>query len=322
VHGKIYLLTVKIFYKVHLSLREYCITSEGTGIKIPYIHPMKKLIVSIISCLILFPLSIIAQSKNAPVKGKLFIIGGGDRSTELMQTLIATARMKPNDYAVVLPMSSEYPDTSFYYFKEDYDPVCKNAIVCFNFTKQNSNSKSWLDSLEHARLIFITGGDQARFMNIVLNSPIYAAIHTAYKNGATIGGTSAGAAVMSKYMITGNQLNDTSYSATFAVVHDKNLEIKEGLGLLSSAIIDQHFIVRSRYNRLLSAIAKYPSLPCIGIDEATAIIVQGDEIKVRGETQVVVLKHPEQVQVTSKGLIKFKDLQFSVYTAGDTFTLR
>ena len=229
--------------------------------------------------------------------------------------------MRTNDYAVVLPMSSEYPDTSFYYFKEDYDAVCKNSIVSFNFTKQSSNSKNWLDSLEHARLIFITGGDQLRFMNIVLNTPIYRAIHVAYQNGATIGGTSAGAAVMSRLMITGNQLTDTSYSATFPVVHDNNIEIKEGLGLLSSAIIDQHFIVRSRYNRLLSAIAKYPSLPCIGIDEATAIIVQGNKVKVTGESQVIVLKHPEQVQITSKGLIKLKDLQFSIYTAGDEFVI-
>lgn len=238
-----------------------------------------------------------------------------------MQTLIATAAMQSNDYAVVLPMSSEYPDTSFYYFKEDYIPVCKNAIVCFNFTKQNSSNKNWLDSLEHARLIFITGGDQLRFMNIVLNTPIYGAIHDAFKRGATIGGTSAGAAVMSKYMITGNQLTDTSYSATFHVVRSNNIEIKEGLGLLTSAIIDQHFIVRSRYNRLLSAIAKYPSLPCIGIDEATAIIVQGNKVKVTGESQVIVLKHPEQVQVTSKGLIKLKDLYFSIYTKGDEFVI-
>ena len=229
--------------------------------------------------------------------------------------------MMPNDYAVVLPMSSEYPDTSFYYFKEDYDPVCKNAIVCFNFTKQSINNKNWLDSLEHARLIFITGGDQLRFMNIVLNTPIYQAIHKAFKSGATIAGTSAGAAVMSKYMITGNQVNDTSYSATFRVVHDNNIEIREGLGLLTSAIIDQHFIVRSRYNRLLSAIAKFPSLPCIGIDEATAIIVQGDKISVTGESQVIVLQHPEAVKITSSGLIKLKDLQFSIYTAGDEFVI-
>jgi cyanophycinase len=282
---------------------------------------MKKLFISSISCLLLFHLIVTAQGDTSPAKGKLFIIGGGDRSKELMQTLISTAGMKANDYAVVLPMSSEYPDTSFYYFKEDYDPVCKNAIVCFNFTKQSSNNKNWLDSLEHARLIFITGGDQLRFMNIVLNTPIYKAIHAAYENGATIGGTSAGAAVMSRLMITGNQLTDTSYSATFPVVHDNNIEIKEGLGLLSSAIIDQHFVVRSRYNRLLSAIAKYPSLPCIGIDEATAIIVKGNKVKVAGESQVIVLKHPEQVQITSKGLIKLKDLQFSIYTAGDEFVI-
>jgi cyanophycinase len=282
---------------------------------------MKKLIISTISCLLLFHLSLTAQNGAASVKGKLFIIGGGDRSRELMQTLIATAGMKPGDYAVVLPMSSEYPDTSFYYFKEDYDPVCKNLIVCFNFTKQTSSDKNWLDSLEHARLIFITGGDQLRFMNIVLNTPIYQAIHNAYKNGATIGGTSAGAAVMSKHMITGNQLTDTSYSATFPVIHNDNIEIKEGLGLLSSAIIDQHFIVRSRYNRLLSAIAKYPALPCIGIDEAAAIVVRGNKVKVTGESQVIVLKHPEQVQITSKGLIKLKDLQFSIYTEGDEFSI-
>ena len=122
-------------------------------------------------------------------------------------------------------------------------------------------------------------------------------------------------------MITGNQLTDTSYSGTFPVVHDNNIEIKEGLGLLASAIIDQHFIVRSRYNRLLSAIAKYPSLPCIGIDEAAAIIVQGNKVKVTGESQVIVLKHPEQVQITSKGLIKLKDLHFSVYTEGDEFLI-
>ena len=282
---------------------------------------MKKLFIAIISCLLVFFFSVAGQKVSSPVKGKLFIIGGGDRPRELMQTLIATAGMQSNDYAVVLPMSSEYPDTSFYYFKEDYNPVCRNAIVCFNFTKQSSNNKDWLDSLEHARLIFITGGDQLRFMNIVLNTPIYGAIHNAFKSGATIGGTSAGAAVMSKYMITGNQLMDTSYSATFHVVRNNNIEIKEGLGLLTSAIIDQHFIVRSRYNRLLSAIAKYPSLPCIGIDEATAIIVQGDNVKVTGESQVIVLKHPEQVQITSKGLIKLKDLQFSIYTEGDEFVI-
>jgi len=79
--------------------------------------------------------------------------------------------------------------------------------------------------------------------------------------------------------------------------------------------------VRSRYNRLLSAIAKYPELPCVGINEATAIIIRGNKVKVTGESQVIVLKHPKQVQITSKGLIKLKDLRFSIYTEGDEFVI-
>ncbi|MCW3116158.1 MAG: cyanophycinase, partial [Chitinophagaceae bacterium] len=221
-----------------------------------------------------------------------------------------------------LPMSSEEPDTSFVYFKADIQPACTNTIANLNFTPALVNNKAWLDSLEHAKLIFITGGDQDRFMNVVLNTPVYDIIHKAYENGATIAGTSAGAAVMSHDMITGRELTgDTTYHATFKKLQDKNIEIKQGLGLLDSAIIDQHFIVRSRYNRLFSALAKFPTYPCIGIDESTAIIVHGNRVKVAGDSQVMVLKNPDQLKITSGGLIKVKDLQLSIYTAGDEFVL-
>src|SRR5258705_3247248 len=249
-------------------------------------------------------------------KGKLFIIGGGDRSPALMKALVTAAALKEKDYTVVLPMSSAFPDTAFYYFKADLEVVCTNAIVNFNFTKDKVNDKNWLDSVEHAKLIFITGGDQDRFMQAVLNTPVYTAIHNAYKNGATIGGTSAGAAVMSEYMITGNQLTDTTYYPTFRKLVHNNIEFKKGLGLLTSVIIDQHFIARSRYNRLLSALAKYPFYSCIGIDEATAIVVWGNKITVAGQRQVIVMRKPEGLKITAEGLIKMKDIQVSIYTAG------
>ena len=272
-----------------------------------------------VTVLLLWCISSTAQKAIAP-KGKLFIIGGGDRSA-LTKSMVATAALGVKDYVVVLPMSTESPDTAYYYFKSDIELHCTNAIVNFNFTKEKINKKSWLDSLEHAKLIFITGGDQSRFMNLVLNTAVHKAIKKAYANGATIAGTSAGAAVMSKHMITGNELSDTTYYSTFRKIHHNNIEIKEGLGLLTSAVIDQHFIARSRYNRLLSAIAKYPNYSCIGIDEATAIIVHGNKVKVTGESQVVVMRKPVGLKITSSGLIKWKDIQFSIYTNGDEFTI-
>jgi cyanophycinase len=260
-------------------------------------------------------------SQSAAPKGKLFIIGGGDRPPSLMQSLVKETELKLADYVAVLPMSSSSPDTSFFYFKADLEPHCKNAIVNLNFTEETVHNKSRLDSLKKAKLIFITGGDQDRFMKIVAGTPVYDAIHTAYKNGALIAGTSAGAAVMSEHMITGNELTDTTYRATFRKIVDKNIEIKKGLGLLATAVIDQHFIVRSRYNRLLSALAKYPALTGIGIDEETAIVVQGNKIKVSGARQVVVMRKPEGLKITSEGYIKLKEMQFSIFTNGDEFTI-
>ena len=254
--------------------------------------------------------------------GSLFIIGGGHKTDQLMQQLVMTAQIQPDDYIAILPMSTTEPDTSYYYIKEDFGRVCKNRVISFNFTKDDVNKTSWLDSVRHAKLIYITGGDQSRFMNIVLHTPIQQAIKDAYKNGATVAGTSAGAALMSYHMLTGNQLlGDTTYESTFPKLWNNNVEVKEGLGLLDSAIIDQHFIARSRYNRLLTTIAKYPTLPCIGIDEGTAIIVHGNIIKVAGTSQVIVFSDPRNLRVTNNGYIKFDDVKMSVYTEGDEFRL-
>jgi cyanophycinase len=165
-------------------------------------------------------------------------------------------------------MSSGEKDTSVHYFRLSVEPVCNNPVVNLDFTAETVNNRSRLDSLEKAKLIFITGGQQTRFMNIVLNTPVYDAIHKAYRNGAMIAGTSAGAAVMSEQMITGSQLlPEAKGKEGFTMIKAGNVEFSKGLGLITTAIIDQHFIVRSRYNRLLTSLQTFPKLVCVGIDE-------------------------------------------------------
>lgn len=273
---------------------------------------------TILSFILLFALST-AQAQ----KGNLFIIGGGDRTPAVMKAMMQTAQLNKTDFVAILPMSSAEPDTSFFYIKQDLDSVCTNSVAFLNFTKDKVNDKVWLDSLKKAKLIFITGGDQSRFMKAVLHTPVYDAIHFAYNNGSTIAGTSAGAAVMSKYMITGNQLRgDTEYHATFDRLWNKNIEFEEGLGLIdSSIIIDQHFVVRSRYNRMISALESHPTFTCIGIDESTAIIVHQKQIKVAGESQVIVMQQPKNMRTTTNGLIKFDAVNMRIYTSGDIFKI-
>lgn len=264
----------------------------------------------------------LASQAQYTTKGNLFIIGGGDRSDALMQQMINTANLKPKDYIIVLPMSSEAPDAGFEFLTTQLKKMTNHQMRNFNFSKHDVNDKKWIDSLAGAKLIYILGGDQSRFMKVVIGTPVYTAIHKAYNNGATIAGTSAGAAVMSKYMITGTQLLDTVYKETFNKLWDKNIEFAEGLGLLQHTIIDQHFLKRNRYNRLVSALAAHPTLVCVGIDESTAIIVHGDKATVVGESQVVRMANPKNLQKTPKGLLKFNQAEFGVFTAGDVIPIK
>lgn len=261
--------------------------------------------------------SLLSFSQN---KGSLFIIGGGDRSPALVKQMVETARLKPSDYIVVLPMATSIPEESVAYISGQLSAVCNNKITSFNFTKaQADNQHAWIDSVKNARFIFITGGDQNKFMDVVRDTKLYEALHQAYRNGATISGTSAGAAVMSQIMITGEE-KGKSDKDSFREIKSNSVITSTGMGFLTSAIIDQHFIIRSRYNRLLSALADHPDKTLIGIDEATAIIVTGKKVTVAGESQVVVVSQPKQLKKGNK--VTFKNAALSLYSAGESFELK
>ncbi|MDI6048057.1 cyanophycinase [Flavobacterium yafengii] len=274
----------------------------------------------LISVLTLLFCGILQAQKN---KGKLFIIGGGHRSDALMTQLVKLSDLQKKDYIVVLPMSSEEPDSAYIYFKKQFEKLTSNPIIMLNFDKTTATNKVLNDSLQNAKLIFISGGDQSRFMNVVKNTPIYTAIHQAYENGSTIAGTSAGAAVMCEHMITGNQKLETKYTETFNNIRYDNLETTTGLGLVKNVIIDQHFLKRSRYNRLLSALVEFPTHIGIGIDESTALIVRDKEIEIVGESEVIVVKKPKGIAKSKKeNLVSIKSLEMAVYNEGQKFKIQ
>jgi cyanophycinase len=254
--------------------------------------------------------------------GHLFIIGGGKKTDKLMHELLTVAGINKDDYVVILPMSSEEPDSSIFFAKEDFAELGINKVAGFNFTLNGPVPQTWLDSISKAKLVFITGGDQARFMKIVGKGPIYAAIHTAYNHSATIAGTSAGAAVMSKKMITGNEHKHPEYTGRYPTIEPQNIEITEGLGLVNGFIVDQHFIKRQRMNRLLAVVLENPDETCVGIDESTAIVVTGKMFTVAGENQVIVLRNPKKNKKIQDDLLGGKDLKIDILLPGETWKLK
>lgn len=254
--------------------------------------------------------------------GKLFIIGGGARPDALVERLINEAGLRQGGYALVLPMSSAEPDSAVYYVKTQLVKLGIPHVYGINFIKGEPPTPARLDSVRRANLIYISGGDQNRFMDVVRGTEIEKAILDARNRGAVVSGTSAGAAVMSKVMITGNELKHPDNASTFRNIEAENIETKPGLGLIQHAIVDQHFVRRSRYNRLISAVIEFPLLTGIGIDEATAILVDGDKIEVVGESQVVVLENPKKSKSLRNGKLGAKDLRLTILLPGDIYTLK
>jgi cyanophycinase len=283
---------------------------------------MKKVSAITIAFIALSLLSCVQKHDQGKATGKLFIIGGGDRTDAMMNELVDLAGVRTDGYIYILPMASSVPDSSIIWAKEDFNVTGIKKISGFNFIKGETPPLAKLDSLRNAKLIYICGGDQSRFMSVIINTPVLDAIHEAYKNGSVIAGTSAGAAVMSLKMITGNQKKHTDTETGFITIESDNVEITHGLGMLTDVIIDQHFIKRQRLNRLVATSIENPDELCVGIDESTAIIVDGNNATVTGNNQVIVIKNTNKIKNMKNGLLGTEGLQLSVYLPGQKFSLR
>jgi cyanophycinase len=218
-------------------------------------------------------------------------------------------------------MASEEADSAIIWSGEQFYKNGLTKIAGHNFKAGEAQQQIHVDSIENASLIYISGGDQSRFMKAVTGTPVFDAIHKAYQKGAVIAGTSAGAAVMSSKMITGNELKYPDYHETFRHIESENIEFDKGLGLLTDAVIDQHFLIRSRHNRLLTAVIENPEMPGIGIDESTAILVKGNQAEVVGESQVLVFRNKKNSRNISGIKLGARNLKVDIYLPGEKFKI-
>jgi cyanophycinase len=259
--------------------------------------------------------------RNTPEQGSLFILGGGNIQSPVIDKIIEISGIGSNGYGVILPMSSSIPDSAILWTTEYFTSKGLHNVYGINYKKGNPCTQALIDSIRNANMVFISGGDQSVFMDVIAGTEIKEAIHEAYKKGSLICGTSAGAALMSKIMITGNELKHNDSTSNFNTMEAGNIETIEGLGMLEEVIIDQHFIIRKRMNRSVCACIENPDCMCVGIDEPASILVKGNKATVYGDGQVVVLQHPAKVKVES-GLLGARNIQMDVYLPGESFYIK
>jgi len=204
--------------------------------------------------------------------GPLVIVGGGGTPLAVRQHLVKLAGGEAARIAV-LPQASSRADRGQSSVKMFSELGAKVFIV------ELKNPKAVCERLDEATAIWFSGGSQAALYEALEKAGLVKYIHDHHARGLSIGGTSAGAAVMSAIMIPRMPEKPGLRAG--------NTPTTRGLGLAPGLIIDQHFIARRRINRLLSAVLDHPDKIGVGIGEATAIIVRGKRFTVMGENSVI-----------------------------------
>ncbi len=182
----------------------------------------------------------------------------------------------------VIPTASSRSDTGQRYDKLFRQLGAKRADVLPFADRQDAERGEWLRTLDAATGIFLTGGNQLRISSILGGTTVVKTIRRRNARGIVVGGTSAGAAILSEHMIAFGDEGSTP--------HAGGVTLAPGFGLTNRVIIDQHFRQRDRLGRLLAALAYNPFAVGIGLDEDTAAFIDPDDvIQVAGAGAITIV---------------------------------
>ncbi|QEH33095.1 Cyanophycinase [Aquisphaera giovannonii] len=241
-----------------------------------------------------------APPADAGPRGSLVIVGGGGMPASIRSAFLERAGGKAARL-VVIPTASEDADGPPAAREEFLEPWRKAGVeaptLLHTRSRDAANAPGFSKPIEEATAVWVSGGDQSRVTDAYLGTAVERSLRSLLDRGGVIGGTSAGAAIMSRVMITGGRRRAT---------------VGTGFGFLPGVVVDQHALRRNRIPRLLGVLAEHPSLSGIAIDERTAFVVDGSRWRVLGDSYVVACRRRPA----------WGDLDIGVYHAGDEGVLK
>jgi len=260
-----------------------------------------------------------AISTGGAQRGFLIPIGGAEEKeinpTILKRFIALCGGVHAN--IVVIPTASRLADTGSLYVElfENLGAARVDFMQLKN--RKDCERPSFLERLDQATGIFITGGNQLRLSTIVGGTPMADKFRHLNAHGVHIAGTSAGAAVIPEHMIAGGDPGPTPTQA--------GVTLTPGLGLINTVVIDQHFRQRDRLGRLLTALAYNPYACGLGIDEDTAAFIGPDGVlEVVGKGAITVVD-PSNLDYSSiseirKGeVVTLLNIRLHILAAGAQF---
>jgi cyanophycinase len=226
-------------------------------------------------------------------RGWIVPIGGAEEKEDDPRILRRFVELCGGEAAdiVVIPTASRLADTGPRY-ERLFRELGAAQVEAIDFdTRRDCEEKGRLERIGRATGVFFTGGSQLRITTLIGGTSVAKLLRTMNARGVTVGGTSAGASILSEHMIA---MGDEGSSPMAGSVR-----LAPGLGLTNRFVIDQHFRQRDRLGRLVTALAYNPFAIGIGLDEDTAAFIAPDNtLEVEGSGGVTVVD-ASQLQFSS-----------------------
>jgi cyanophycinase len=262
---------------------------------------MKKFVLA----LVLFTGVSLAAYEHGPDKGTLVIVGGNMQDPAIVKRFIDLAG-GPDAPIVIIPTASEddeHYDNYWSGLKQWRENGARNLTVLHTRDRKVADSEAFVKPIKTARGVFFGGGRQWRLADAYSGTATEKAVHAVLDRGGVVGGSSAGAAILSSFMVRGDTKTNTIMIGDHVA----------GMGFLKNAAVDIHVLRRNRQFDMLEVLAAHPDLLGISIDEDTAIVVEGDRFDVIGQSYALVY---------STQTVAGKSGQFYFMGAGDRFDMK
>jgi cyanophycinase len=219
-----------------------------------------------------------SASTIGPAKGTLIIIGGGGMTPEIWQRFIDLAGGTKAKIVVIPTANEEAEIGKDFTVQKIHSLGVKDATVLHTRDPKEADSEKFVEPLKSATGVWFGGGRQWRLVDAYANTRTEKELFALLDRGGAIAGSSAGATIQGSYLVRG----DTSGPESVEGDHTA------GFGFLKNSAIDQHILRRNREFDLVPLIQSHPDLLGIGIDEATAIVVHGNQFEVLGLSYVAI----------------------------------
>jgi cyanophycinase len=222
-----------------------------------------------------------SATRHGPEKGSLIIIGGGGSTPAIWKKFIELAGGAEKGKVVFISLTDPRLDTGS---RHSYAEIIKketgirDVTVLYTADVSEANSDKFIAPLKQATGVFFDGGRQWHFADSYLNTRTHQALIDVLNRGGVIAGSSAGATILGSFLWRG----DTRGPEILIGDHT------QGLGFLKNSVIDQHLLARNRQFAMVDFIRETPELFGVGLDQATAILVQRDTLEVLGKSYVAI----------------------------------